>query len=122
MEHFAVRSGISLAVEYGPDRMACQLLIAPAQPLVQFLQNPIPPIPSQGVSDVLQELLPVATRGKQINSTATGNALGILLETDYENSSIRRFCRSESCVSSNENQDLRSVVVFRRATCHKHVE
>jgi hypothetical protein len=50
MERFAVRSGITLTDECGPDRMACQLLIAPAQPLVE-LQTPIPPMPSQGVSD-----------------------------------------------------------------------
>jgi len=121
MERFAVRSGITLTVEYGPDRMACQLLIAPTQPLVQ-LQTPIPPMPSHGVSDVLQELLPVATRGKQINSTAAQAAVGTLLETDYENLSIRRFCSSQSCVSSNENQDLRTLVVFKRATCPTHVE
>jgi len=85
-------------------------------------QTPIPPMSSKGVSDVLQELLPVATWGKQIDSTATQAAAGTLLETDYENLSIRRFCSTESCVSSNENQDLRSLVVFRRATCPKLVE
>ena len=35
MERFAVRSGITLTVEYGPDRIACQLLIAPAQALIE---------------------------------------------------------------------------------------
>ena len=121
MERFAVRSGITLTVEYGPDRMACRLLIAPAQTLVE-LQTPIPPMSSQGVSDVLQELLPVATRGKQINSTAVQVSVGTLLETDYENVSIRRFCSSPSCVSSSEKQDLRTLVVFKRATCPTHVE
>jgi hypothetical protein len=47
MERFAVRSGITLTDECGPDRMACQLLIAPAQPLVE-LQTPIPPMPIAG--------------------------------------------------------------------------
>ena len=121
MERFAVRSGITLTVEYGPDRMACQLLIAPTQPLVQ-LQTPIPPMPSQGVSDVLQELLPVATRGKQINSNTLELDAGALLNTDYENVSIRRFCSSPSCVSSNEKQDLRTLIVFKRSTCPTHVE
>jgi len=83
MERFAVRSGITLTVEYGPDRMACQLLIAPAQSLVE-VQMPIPPMPSRGVSVVLQELLPVATRGRQINSTTVQGGVGTLLKTDYE--------------------------------------
>lgn len=60
-----MRSGITLSVEYGADRTACQLLIAPTQLLVD-VQEPIPPpMSSQGVSDVLQEVVPIATRGKQ---------------------------------------------------------
>jgi len=56
MERFAVRNGITLTAEYGPDRIACQLLIAPAQSLVD-VRMPISRMSSQGVSDVLQELL-----------------------------------------------------------------
>ena len=121
MERFAVRSGITLTVDYGPDRIACQLLIAPAQALVE-LQTPIPPMSSKGVSDVLQEMLPVATRGKQINSDTVEVQSATLLKTDYENVSIRRFCSSPSRVSSSETQDLRTLVVFKRATCPTHVE
>jgi len=121
MERFAVRSGITLTVEYGPDRMACQLLIAPAQSLVE-LHAPVQHMPSQGISDILQELLPVATRGKQINSNTLELDAGALLNTDYENVSIRRFCSSPSCVSSNEKQDLRTLIVFKRSTCPTHVE
>jgi hypothetical protein len=122
MERFAVRSGITLTVEYGPDRRACQLLIAPAQPLVE-LQSPIPPMSSGVVSEVLEELLPLATRGKQTNSnTVQLDAAGALVKTDYENLSIRRFCSFQSCVSSDANEDLRTLVVFRRDTCPTHVK
>jgi hypothetical protein len=121
MERFAVRSGITLTAEYGPDRIACELLIAPTQALIE-LQTPIPPMSSKGVSDVLQEVLPVATRGKQINSDTVEVQSATLLRTDYENVSIRRFCSSPSCVSSSEKQDLRTLVVFKRATCPTHVE
>jgi hypothetical protein len=121
MERFEVRSGITLTAEYGPHRRACQLLVAPAQSLVE-VQSPIPPMSSQGVSDVLQELLPVATRGRQIDSTTVDIESKTLLKTDYENVSIRRFCSSQSCVSSKENQDLRTLVVFKRGICPTHVE
>jgi hypothetical protein len=35
MERFEVRSGITLTAEHGPDRRACQLLVAPAQSLLR---------------------------------------------------------------------------------------
>jgi hypothetical protein len=74
------------------------------------------------VSDVLKELLPVATRGKQINSNTLELDVATLLTTDYEIASIKRFCTSPSCVSSGEKQDPRTLVVFKRAICPKHVE
>ena len=83
MERFAVRSGITLTAEYGPDRIACELLIAPSQTLIE-LQTPIPPMSSKGVSDVLQEVLPVATRGKQIDSDTVKVQSVTLLKADYE--------------------------------------
>ena len=122
MERFAVRSGITLTVEYGQDGAACQFLIAPTQSLVDVQDPTPPPMSSQGVSDVLQEVVPVATRGKQIGSTTTHAGGNALLETDYENVSIRRICSSRSCVSSNENQDVRTLVVFKRDSCPRHVE
>jgi hypothetical protein len=42
MERFAVRSGITLTVEYSPDRTACQLLLAATQVLAD-VQEPVPP-------------------------------------------------------------------------------
>ena len=77
---------------------------------------------SKGVSDLLQEVLPAATRGKQIDSNTVEVQSFTLLKTDYENVSIRRFCSSPSCVSSTEKQDLRTLVVFKRATCPTHIE
>ena len=122
MERFVAQGGISLTVEYGSDGRACQFLIVPRQSLTE-LQSPVPPMPSQGVSAVLQQLLPIETTGKQINSTVVQvDEAKVLLMTDYENVSIRRICSSPSCASSNERQDLRTVVVFKRNICPKHVE
>jgi len=121
MERFAVRTGITLTVEYGPDRIACQFLIAPEQALIE-LQTPIPTMSSKGVSDLLQEVLPAATKGKQIDSTTVEVQSLTLLKTDYQNVSIRRFCSSPSCVSSSEKRDLRTLAVFKRPTCPTHVE
>jgi hypothetical protein len=121
MERFAVRSGISLTVEYGRDHKACQFLIAPEQLLVE-VRTPGPPMSSQGVSAVLEQILPVATRGRQIDSATDTTNGGTVLTTEYEDLSIRRICSAPSCVSSSENQDVRTLVVFKRDTCPKHIE
>ena len=121
MERYAVRSGISLTVEYGPDHRACQFLIAPEQLLVE-VKEPGSLMSSKGVSAALEELLPETARGKQINSATLQVEGNTLLETDYQNVSIRRICSSQSCVSSSENQDVRTLVVFKRDNCPKHIE
>jgi len=109
MERFDVRNGITVTVEYGPDRAACQILIAQRRLLVE-VQSLDSPMSSPGVSGVLQELLPPVTRGRQINSDSIQVDGNTLLRTNYENVSIRRICSSPSCVSSSENQDLRTLV------------
>ena len=121
MERFAVGNGITVTVEYGPDRAACQILIAPRRLLVE-VTSPDTPMSSPGVSRVLQELLPPATRGKQLDSSSVQVDGNSLLETEYEELSIRRICSSPSCISSTENQDLRTLVVFKRDVCPKHVK
>ena len=121
MERFAVGNGITVTVEYGPDRAACQILISPRRLLVE-VKSPDSPMSSPGVSRVLQELLPPATRGKQVNSDSVQVDGNFLLTTDYEKLSIRRVCFSQSCISSTENQDLRTLVVFKRDACPKNVQ
>ena len=97
MERFAVRSGISLTVEYGTDHKACQLLIASEQLLVE-VKDAGRPMSSKGVSALLEQLLPVATRGRQIESAAVETDRGTILTTEYEDVSIRRICSARSCV------------------------
>jgi len=53
IEFFSVRKGIMMAVEYGPDREACELLIGPTQSLIQ--RGNQEPMSSPAVSDLLQE-------------------------------------------------------------------
>ena len=111
-----------MAVEYGADRMPCELLISHAQSIIERNTEPPPPISSSAVSDLLQELVPVATRGKQINTDDVQIGGNTLLKTDYETVSIRRECSSHSCVSSNQDQDIRTLVVFKRSVCPTHFD
>ena len=119
IEFFDVSSGIAIAVEYGPDRMACELLIGRKQSLIRW-QSADTPISSKVVSALLQELVPVAERGKQLSSTSADIVDKVQLNIDYENVSIRRQCFTPSCVSSDQNQDLRTLIVFRRGVCPTH--
>jgi hypothetical protein len=77
---------------------------------------------SRGVSDVLEELVPAATGGKQTNSTTIQIGGNALLQTDYENLFIRRICSSQPCAFSDENQDVRTLVIFKRVSCPEHVK
>ena len=120
MERFDVGNGITVTVEYGPDRAACQILIAPRGMLVTA-QSQDSLMSSPRVSRFLQELLLPAIRGRQVDSNSAQSGGDTLLRTEYEELSIRRICSSQSCSSSTENQDLRTLVVFKRDACPKDV-
>ena len=115
-----MRKGTTVTVEYGSDRAACQILIAPKR-LLDEVQSPDSLVASPDVSRVLQDLLQPATRGRQIDSNSIQVDGNTLLKTDYEKLSVRRICSSQSCISSTENQDLRTFVVFQRDACPKDV-
>lgn len=121
MERFAAGSGITVTVEYGPDRVACQLLIEPQQMLVE-VRDQAPPMSSQATSEILEQLVPAATRGKQIGSDSVQIEGDKLLRTDYEHVSIRRVCAVYACSPSTQDRDLRTVVVFNRDSCPKHLD
>lgn len=121
MERFTARSGITVTVEYGPDRLACEVLIEPQQILVE-VRNEGPPMSSQAVLEILQDVVPVSTRGKQIDTDNVQVESEKVLRTDYENVSIRRLCDVNACGPSTENQDLRTLVIFNRESCPKRLE
>lgn len=121
IEQFPVRNGVTLNVQYGPDRFACQILLAPRRLLAE-VENSSGTMPSGSVSAVLQQLLPSATTGKQINSITDQVEGMTLLESNFENVSVRRICSSPSCASSNENQDVRTLLIFKRDACPKEVQ
>jgi hypothetical protein len=108
IERFAVRSGITLTAQYGSDGVVCEFLIAPTQLLLDVQDPAPPPMSSEGVSDVLQEVIPEATRGKRTNSTTIQVGGNTLLKTDYENVSIRRICTSQSCADAIPPEQLQT--------------
>jgi len=117
MERFTARPGISLAVEYGSDHLACQALIEPPQPLIHQ-EEQARLMSSEGASQVLEEVAPVATRGKEINSRIDFTGCVAVRMTDYENVFIMRT--THTCGdSSSHDQDVRIAITFKREICPK---
>ena len=114
LERFQARPGISVTVEYGSDHLACQIVIEPPQPLIhqeeqtQFMS-------SEGVSEILEEVAPVAKRGKVITGGSFRDFRSVADFTEYDNMSIMR----SALKSSNLNHDSRTQIIFKRDACPK---
>ena len=116
LERFQARPGISVTVEYGSDHLACQIVIEPPQPLIhqeeqtQFMS-------SEGVSEILEEVAPVASRGNVIVRSSFQDSCGVGYVTDYDNVSIMRAM--SACEPSSPNHDSRTQITFKRDACPK---
>ena len=113
-ERFAARPGISLTVEYGSDHLACYALIEPPQPLT-YTEEHLPLMSSEGVSEVLEEVAPVATRGKEISAAIHQSGCNVTRVTEYENLSLMRS--THTCDPSSHDQDVRTTITFKREVC-----
>ena len=72
---------------------------------------------SEGVSEVLEEVAPVAMRGKEVNGAITSSGCNQFRLTVYENVSIMRS--THTCDPSSRDQDIRTAVTFKRDVCPK---
>ena len=113
-ERFAARPGISLTVEYGSDHLVCQALIEPPQPPT-YSEEHVPLMSSEGVSEVLEGVAPVAIRGKEINTGSFQSGCNEARMTEYENVSIMRS--THTCDSWSREQDVRTTIIFKRDVC-----
>ena len=118
-ERFEARPGISLTVDYGSDHLACQALLEPPQSLIhqdeqaRFMS-------SKGVSEVLEEVAPVAIRGKEINALTHQSGCNVIRMTDYENVFITRSTHTCDDTTSLD-QDVRAAIIFKRDICPKQI-
>jgi hypothetical protein len=117
VERFTARPGISVVVEYGPDRLACVLLIEPPQSILHQAEQ-LPLMPSRGVSEVLEEIAPAAIRGKEVTSGTVESGCNVSHLTEYENVFIMRT--THTCDASSKDQDVRTTVRLKRGVCLKN--
>jgi hypothetical protein len=114
IERFTAAGDIGSTVEYGSDGQACQIVIERKQPLLhsEQVRNNMAP---EEVSEIIDELVPPASRGRSINSIleSMGCAEGRIEE--YENVWIARH--SDMCVPLKRERESTATVVFKRESC-----
>ena len=116
LERFAVRPGISLTVQYGSDHLVCQALIEPPKSLIHPDEQ-TSLMSSEGVSEVLEEVAPVAVRGEQISDGSFQSGCNVGRFTEYENVWIMRA--THECDPSSEDRDVSTSINFKRDICPK---
>ena len=106
LERFTVRPGITLTVEYGPDRFACQLQIAAPRRIAEPLEQ-TKMLPEDETTQILDEIVPPNTRGEPVPGRGGSFQSGItaFAVEEYENVTISRMiqnCKTnpEACVGS----------------------
>ena len=114
LERYIARPGISVTVEYGSDHLPCNAMIESPQRL-GYTQEQVPLMPSDTVTEVLEEIVPVAMRGKETNSMIHVSGCNEVHMTDYENLFIMRS--THTCDSLSHDQDVRTAITFKREIC-----
>jgi|ERR1700722_1327675 len=116
LERFQVRPGIELTVEYGSDHLACKMTIEPSQSQ-PHQEGQSQRMASDVVSEILEEIAPVATRGAVLTrgSFQADCAGGYL--TDYANVTIERGF--SACEISKPDHDSGVRITFKRGACPK---
>jgi len=114
VERFTARPGISLTVEYGSDHLACNMLIQPPEPLLSR-QEEQTFMRSETVTDILEEVVPVATRGQEKYQFHMVSGCNNIDGTEYENMSITRS--THNCLPLEPERETSATVIFRRDIC-----
>jgi hypothetical protein len=114
IERFTAPHDIGLTVEYGSDGQACQIVIERKQPLLhsEKVSNYMSP---EAVSEIIDELVPPATRGHSINSMIESMGCAEGRTEEYENVWIARH--SDMCVPLKGERESTATVVFKRQLC-----
>ena len=115
LERFQVRPGISRTVQYGSDHQACQIVIGPLQRLIHQ-EGETQFVSSESISEILEEVAPVAARGKQISGNGgfqSSRAVDSI--SDYENVAISRV--TSVCRAASPDRDSGAEIIFKRDAC-----
>jgi hypothetical protein len=112
-ERFVVRTDLVVSVEYGADGASCKMRIEPRQSLIYpYWTNPAAPVDE--VTQVLNEVVPPETRGKDLGlGRIFGQVAGTPPPEEYENVTIiREFGRGTKPLTTSS-----VAVLFKRSEC-----
>jgi hypothetical protein len=114
VERFTVAADIGLTVEYGSDGLACQMVIEKKRPLLHR-EEALTYMAPEAVAALVDEIVPTASRGREINTLleSMGCAEGRAIE--YENVWIAHA--SDECVPLKPERESRATVAFKRSAC-----
>ncbi len=90
VERFKVRPGITLMVDYGTDQSACQMVVEPRRSIIPR-DEPAKYMRPEVMTEILDEVVPEADRGKLLFNTITKSGCNDFQITDYQNVTVSRF-------------------------------
>jgi hypothetical protein len=110
-ERFSPRPEIALTAEYGTDGLVCRVLVEPSRPLfVEPNQDVF--MPPDLVTEILEEVATLASRGSETGSFSTITGCNDLHTADYTNVSIMRSTRN--CRDMKPEREMEAMVSFKR--------
>lgn len=115
VERFSVRPGIGLTVEYGFDHAACQMSIQPPEHLLSIQEEKTRFMSSEAVTDILEEMVPAGTRGKETTEFHMVSGCNNIDGTEYENVTVVRS--THNCLPLKLEREVRATVSFKRDVC-----
>ena len=115
-ERFWPRPGIALTAEYGTDGLVCRVLVEPPRPLFGE-QNENSFMSSDAVTEVLEKLVPLTSRGDVIRSILTKSGCNEIGTTDYLHVSITRV--THNCLPLKPEREMQAMVIFKRDACQE---
>ena len=114
VERFALRADMTLTVEYGSDGKACLLKIEPRQAAISALNFDRPSMSQDAAKDLLNEVVPLETRGKPFPGGGFFQAsCGAASRENYEN--VHIGMSYNACKKPTEILEVN--VTFTRSVC-----
>jgi hypothetical protein len=111
---FVVRPGITLMVDYGTDRDACQMVIEPTRSIIPR-HEPAKYMRPEVVTEILDEGLPDVDRGKLLLNATTKSGCNDYQITAYENVTVSRF--RHKCRLPSPEIEGAATVTTKNASC-----
>jgi hypothetical protein len=128
-ERFMARPGISVSVQYGSDGLACFMLLESPrflfnseeaeQEYYAHTKHMQPPssMESNAVTEILEELVPRSSRGRELDQSISQVGRTKLLVNDYEDVLITHTMQSAG--QQQPEREQRVTVLVRRDVCSK---